>query len=121
VKHLSVGSQQYRIDVNELDGRWVAHAMREDTGERFGADGVGATETEAVDRLKSWLEWQAAHAAALETLKAAERAYHRAVAGEAFAGPSERTLLGLPRQLLDAVEAARLSLDEIRARMPDSM
>jgi hypothetical protein len=98
----------------------VARAQDESTGRPFGIECAGATEQAAVDRLSRWLEWQRAHAAALETLQRAERAYHRAIAGSAFAGrtggPSS---LPMQKASLEAVEAARVRLDEVRARQPE--
>ena len=68
-----------------------------------------------------WQEWQREHAAALEALQQAQRAYHRTIAGSAFAsatgGPSAA---GIQKESLDAVEAARVRLDQIRARRPDA-
>jgi len=67
-----------------------------------------------------WLEWQHDHAAALEALQQAERAYHRTVAGSAFASPTEGpSPIELQKESLDAVEAARLRLDAVRARRPE--
>jgi hypothetical protein len=104
----------------ERDGRWVAHAVREDTGHPFGIECAGATEREAIDQLRRWLEWQSAHAAALDELQQTERAYHRTIAGSAFASPTEGpTPHELQRDALAAVEAARVRLDAIRARKPD--
>ena len=104
----------------ERDGRWVAHAVREDTGHPFGIECAGATERDAIEQLTRWLEWQREHAAALDELQQAERAYHRTIAGSAFASPTEGpTPLELQRDALAAVEAARIRLDEIRARKPD--
>ena len=103
----------------ERDGRWVAHAVREDTGHPFGIECAGATERQAIERLTQWLDWQREHAAALDELQQAERAYHRTIAGSAFASPTEGpTPLELQRDALATVEAARVRLDEIRARKP---
>ena len=72
------------------------------------------------DMPEAFLEWQREHAAALEALQQAQRAYHRTIAGSAFAGPSEGpTAIELQKESLDAVEAARIRLDEIRQRMPE--
>ena len=58
--------------------------------------------------------------AALDALQTAERAYHRTVAGSAFASPSEGpTAMELQKESLDAVEAARIRLDEVRSRKPE--
>jgi hypothetical protein len=104
----------------ERDGQWLAHAEREDTGDPFGIECRGATEAEALDRLTGWLAWQSEHAAALEDLQRAERAYHRTVAGSAFASPTEGpTAIELQKESLDALEGARARLDEIRGRKPE--
>jgi hypothetical protein len=109
-----------KILCTERDGRWVAHAVREDTGHPFGIECAGATEREAIDQLRRWLEWQSEHAAALDELQQTERAYHRTIAGSAFASPTEGpTPHELQRDALAAVEAARVRLDAIRARKPD--
>lgn len=106
----------------ERDGRWVAHAERAGSGDRFGVECGGATEREATDRLNRWLEWQRAHTAALEALQAAERAYHRTIAGSAFASPTKGpSPIGLQKESLDSVEAARIRLDEIRASRPETL
>ena len=68
-----------------------------------------------------WLEWQREHAAALEALQQAQRAYHRTIAGSAFASPTEGpSPVELQKESLDAVEAARVRLDEIRQRKPEA-
>jgi hypothetical protein len=67
-----------------------------------------------------WREWQAAHTAALEVLQQAQRAYHRTIAGSAFASPTEGpSAIELQKEALDVVEAARVRLDEVRARQPE--
>jgi hypothetical protein len=72
------------------------------------------------ERSERWLEWQREHAAALESLQQAQRAYHRTIAGSAFASPTEGpSPLEMQKESLDAVEAARVRLDEIRARQPE--
>jgi hypothetical protein len=71
------------------------------------------------ERSEPWLAWQREHAAALEALQQAQRAYHRTIAGSAFASPTEGpSAIELQKESLDAVEAARVRLDEIRARRP---
>ena len=111
----------YRILCVERDGQWIAHAEREDTGDRFGVEFAGATRQDAIDRLTRWLDWQREHTAALEALQQAEHAYHRTIAGSAFANPSEGpTAIELQKEALEAVEAARVRLDEIRARRPEN-
>ena len=56
---------------------------------------------------------------ALEALQQAERAYHRAMAGAAFASPAEGAD-GESRASLESVNAARQHLDEVRGRRPDA-
>jgi hypothetical protein len=109
-----------RLTAIERNGQWLARALREDTGRPFGIECAGATEGDALARLTLWLEWQSDHEAAMVALQHAERAYHRAIAASAFANPAEgQTSIGRQRESLDAVEAVRLRLDEIRARRPE--
>jgi hypothetical protein len=119
MKQISVGEAKYRILAAEKDGQWMARAERDPGGEPFGIESIGGTEDEAAERLIVWLEWQSEHAAALEALQAAERAYHRTVAGSAFTNPAEGpTPFEIQKDSLDLVETARQKLDEIRARKP---
>ena len=68
-----------------------------------------------------WLAWQREHAAALEALQQAQRAYHRTIAGSAFASASEGLgAVEIQQEALHAVEAARIRLDEIRDRQPQT-
>jgi hypothetical protein len=116
----SVGGRRYRIVTARRDTDWIAHAEQAETGERFGIECAAATEEACIERVMRWLEWQHEHAAALEALQQAERAYHRTVAGSAFASPTEGpSAIELQKESLDAVEAARLRLDEVRARRPE--
>ena len=118
--HITIGNRGYRLVATERGGRWSAHAERADTGDRFGIECAGDSEQEATARLTRWLEWQAEHTAALEELQRAERAYHRTIAGSAFASPSEGpSALEMQKESLDAVESARVRLDEIRSRKPE--
>jgi hypothetical protein len=120
MKQITLGPLQYRLAATERDGQWVAHAIRDDNGDPFGIECAGPTETEALDRLATWLEWQHEHATALEALQQAERAYHRTIAGSAFASPTEGpTPIELQKESLEAVESARVRLDDVRARRPD--
>ena len=121
MREISIGPIQYRIVTTAHDGHFLARAGRADTGDRFGIECSGATEDEAADRLSRWLEWQHEHAAALDELQRAERAYHRTIAGSAFASPTEGpSAVEMQKDSLEAVEAVRLRLDEIRARRPES-
>jgi LmbE family N-acetylglucosaminyl deacetylase len=81
-----------------------------------------------------WLEWQRDHAAALAALQEAQRAYHRVFVERALASRRESAVDGpqetVPspsliersatevQQKLDAVDAARVRLDAVRARKP---
>ena len=109
-----------RIICESRDGQWVARAVREDNGDPFGIECSGETREAATARLQRWLDWQQEHTAALEALQQAERAYHRTIAGSAFANPSEGpSPIELQKESLDEVEAARVRLDEVRARKPE--
>jgi hypothetical protein len=120
VNTVSIGGIEYRIVSAECDGQWLARAERADTGKRFGIECAGASQDAAAARLARWLEWQSEHASALEALQQAERAYHRAIAGSAFANPIEGpTAVEIQQEALEAVEAARVRLDEVRARNPE--
>jgi len=110
----------YRVDAAERDGQWIARAYRDDTGDPFGIECSGATAADAIARLKRWLEWQSEHAAALEALQQAEHGYHRTIAGSVFMSATEGpSAVEVQKESLEAVEAARVRLDEIRARKPE--
>ena len=89
MKEVSIGDKRYRISAVERGAKWIARAARVDTGDPFGIECAGETEETAIDRLARWLDWQQEHAAALEALQQAERAYHRTIAGSVFVHPSE--------------------------------
>lgn len=73
--------------------------------------------TEADSR---WFGWQHEHAEALAALQEAQRAYHRTIAGSAFSTRGdERLPSDVQRETLEALEAARVRLDRIRARRPN--
>jgi hypothetical protein len=117
VREICIGGRQYRIVAVERDGEWTARAERVATGERFGIECAGQTDTAAIEQLAQWLAWQHEHASALEELQEAERAYHRTIAGSAFANPTEGpTDIELQQEAFKHVEAARVRLDEVRAR-----
>src|SRR5256885_4550249 len=119
IKQVSIADRRFNLTAIERAGQWIAHAVREDNGERFGTECAAASAGDALDRLAAWLEWQHEHAAALEALQLAERDYHRTIAGSAFANPvGTPSPLELQKESLDAVEAARVRLDQIRAREP---
>jgi hypothetical protein len=120
MKQISIGNAHYRLICEQRDGQWLARATRADTGDPFGIECGGPTEADATARLTRWLEWQSEHAAALDALQQAERAYHRTIAGSAFASPTEGpSAIELQKEALEAVEAARLRLDEVRVRKPE--
>jgi hypothetical protein len=109
-----------RIICRERDGQWVARAYRDDNGDPFGIECAAPTKDEAVTRLTRWLDWQKEHEAALDALQQAERAYHRTIVGSAFANPVEApSPIELQKESLDALEAARVRLDEVRALKPE--
>jgi hypothetical protein len=115
-----VTTGEYRIKTVLKETIWVAWAERHADGSRFGIECEAATEAEAAARLTRWLEWQGEHAAALAALQQAERDYHRTIAGSAFASATEGpSTVEMQSEALKAVEAARLRLDEIRARKPE--
>ena len=113
-------TDEYRLVASQRDGQWIAVAERADTGDRFGIECAGPSEAEAVDRLSRWLEWQSEHTAALAALQRAEHAYHRTIAGSAFASPTEGpSAIELQKESLEQVEEARVRLDDVRARKPE--
>ena len=121
MREISIGDARYRIICEPRDGRWLARAERVENGDPFGIACAGASEDEAIARLTRWLEWQAEHVVALEALQQAERAYHRTIAGSAFASPTEGpAAIGIQKASLDAVGMARVRLDDIRARRPEA-
>jgi hypothetical protein len=61
----------------------------------------------------AWLEWQRDHAKALAALQEAQRAYHRTVVERALAKATN------VQEALNAVDAARVRLDAVRARKPE--
>jgi hypothetical protein len=110
-------SSKYQIGAIQRDGQWIAFARRADTSDRFGIECAGATEAEATARLGRWLDWQGEHEAVLAELQQAEQSYHRAIAGSAFASPTEGPLaIEMQKEALDRVEGARVRLDEVRGR-----
>jgi len=120
MKQISIGKARYRIVTVERDGQWVAHAERTDTGDPFGIECGSTSQSDASDRLERWLSWQSEHTAALEALQSAEHAYHRTIAGSAFANPTEGpTAIEMQKESLAELEASRVRLDEVRARRPE--
>lgn len=70
---------------------------------------------------ETFAQWQREHAAALEQLQEAQRAYHRTVATTAFQGTAEEpSPEEMRRASLEALDAARAKLDEVRSRRPQT-
>jgi hypothetical protein len=98
---------------------WTAYAVRTATGDRYGDAFTAPTEADAVAELVRWLEWQQAHSAALEALRAAERAYHRTLAAQAVAGSeSDPASLQSRRESLAQLREISAALDRIREQRP---
>ena len=114
---VEIGGTSYRLFALQAEGRWIARAFKSDTDERVGEDADGPTETAAVEQLRTRLEWHHEHVSALEALRQAERAYHRAVTDRAFER-SEADAPGAGRAPLDQLDRARVALDAVRARRP---
>lgn len=109
-----------RIVCEARDGQWVARAERVDNGDPFGIEFADPSKDVATERLTAWLTWQREHAEALEALQQAERSYHRTIAGSAFASPTEGpSATEMQKDSLEALEAARRRLDDVRARRPE--
>ena len=120
MKQITIGEARYRLICHRRDGQWIAHAEREDDRRSVRHRMRGAHRGGRGRAAERWLDWQREHAAALEALQQAERAYHRTIAGSAFASPSEGpSPIELQKESLEAVEAARVRLDEVRARRPE--
>ncbi len=113
----TIGGTALVLRVSSSQGRFVARAEREANGDPFGIEVTGATESEAIERLATWLEWQSEHTAALEALQQAERNYHRAIAGSAFGAASDGSDAAVARrESLRSVDEARLRLDQVRGQ-----
>jgi hypothetical protein len=120
VKQLTLGDVSFRLVAARRDDGWTAFAERADTGQRFGIECADCSEAAAIARVEAWLTWQHEHAAALLALQQAERAYHRTIAGSAFASPTEGpSAIEMQKESLEQVEAARVRLDQVRAERPE--
>ena len=115
--NIQIDDVTYTVVVRCVHEQCTAHAVRADSGERYGIEVSAPTESEATLRLTRWLQWQREHTRALETLQDAERAYHRAVAGAAFSGAEAQVAETKPSRA--ATDAARNDLDDVRARRPN--
>jgi hypothetical protein len=70
---------------------------------------------------ETFAAWQREHAAALADLQDAQRAYHRSVAATAFqAAADEPSAEEMRRAALEALDAARMKLDDVRGRKPET-
>ena len=116
---LTLGPHTYTLHATEHAGTATAHAVRVDTGDRFGIDVTGNSEPEALDTLTRWLEWQYEHTQALEALQQAERGYHRSLADAAFAIARDSSAVDGSKVSLEQVDAARKTLDDVRGRRPN--
>ena len=117
---MAAPSRSHRVVTVERAGRWLAFAVDERTGDRYGVEVAGESEADVAAKLTRWLEWQGNHSAALEELQHAERAYHRVLAGSAFGDAGSAADADAVRvDTLAALERARVRLDDIRARRPE--
>lgn len=115
---LTIAGSVFAIRAVERSGGWLAEARRAASGVRAGPAVTAASADAAVARLVRWLEWQQEHETALAALQAAERAYHRTVAGSAFAsGLADAT--EAQHAALREVDEARTRLDGIRQALPE--
>ena len=115
---VTIGERLFRIRAVARGEGWQAHAVRAESGHRFGVDVTAATEAEAVAAVERWLAWQHDHAAALDDLQQAERAYHRVLTAHAFGGARRAEASVAKRHALEQMESARSRLDETRQRQP---
>ena len=115
--NIQIDDVTYTVVAQCVQDQWTAHAVRTESGERYGIEVSAPTESEATTRLTRWLQWQREHTRALETLQDAERAYHRAVAGAAFSNAEVQIAETKPSRA--AMDAARNDLDDVRARRPN--
>lgn len=116
---MTIGGTALVVRVSSSEGTFAARAEREANGDPFGIEATGATESESVERLTTWLEWQNEHGAALEALQQAERSYHRAIAGTAFGAASDGPDAAVVRrERLRSVDEARVKLDHVRQERP---
>ena len=116
-RHVAIGETTYTVSAAEREGTWVAEARKAPSGMRVGPPATAATADDAIARLVRWLQWQRDHEDALGALQAAEQAYHRTIAGSAFAGLAEAT--EAQHESLQRIEEARLRLEEIRQSQPE--
>ena len=116
---MTIGGTALLLRVSSGQDGFTARAAREANGDPFGIEVTGGSESEAVERLTAWLEWQSEHAAALEALQQAERGYHRIVAGSAFGAASDGAdAAAVRRESLRSVDEARVTLDHVRQQRP---
>jgi hypothetical protein len=114
---VEIGGCVYTLVTSAKEQQWTAHALRGETSERYGVEVTAGSEDDARARLTRWLTWQYEHTVALDALQQAEKAFHRAIAGSAFASPDAQAAESKPARA--AMDAARNALDDIRARRPN--
>lgn len=113
-----VGGRSFRIRRARRGEGWTAFAARVESGDRYGPNFAAPSEDEAAGAVERWLVWQHEHQTVLEALQAAERAYHRSMAEQAFGSLAGGTADRALREALGDVERLRIQLDEVRARRP---
>jgi hypothetical protein len=118
-KSVTIGDAAFTIEVVRHDPVWHAEAHRAD-GRRFGPTIVDADAARGAERLERWLAWQCEHDEKLRALQEAEEAYHRTIAGSAFASAAEGpSATELQADALRRLEHARLALDAARRQRPE--
>ena len=115
--NIQIGDSTYTLVAVSRRDQWTAHAVRTDSGDRYGIEVTASSEEDATSRLARWLQWQHDHTAALEALQRAEHAYHRAVANAAFSSAETQAAEAKPARV--DMDAARSALDDVRARRPN--
>ena len=123
MKQITLGDSDLSSSLRaERDGQWLAHAVRDDTGEPFGIECAGATGeaaligwTDALARMAARARGGAGGAAAAPSVRIIERS----PAAPSRTRPTVRRAIELQKESLEAVEVgARVRLDEVRARKP---
>jgi hypothetical protein len=118
-KSVTIAGVAFTIELAERGGTWQAAARRHD-GQRVGPTVTDADAARAAQRIEQWLSWQRDHEDKLRALQEAEQAYHRTIAGSAFASPTEGVSAAeLQADALRRLERARLALDAVRQRKPE--
>lgn len=118
-KTVTIGGATFTIEAAADPSGWRAAARTAD-GNPYGPALTDPDRDRAVARLERWVSWQRDHDEKLRALQEAEQAYHRTIAGSAFAaasgGPSATEL---EADALRRLERARLALDAARRSKPE--